>query len=635
MSNQDREINIINLKWYEHIRTRPGMYVGVKEGRLETILREVIDNSIDELLNCSYCDRVEINTLGDFAVVSDNGRGIPITLTEEGITQTELGLSRLNSGSKFNKEGETAIGMNGVGAKCTNALSKEFIVASRVTESNFDKSIDAVKSRWKESGDKSDLFYCIVWNQGKKKYEGCKTRTEIVEEMRVETPNFDLPFGFSTHVFFAPDPEFFDDVTIKIPKSNLQNTSFVFKNMHKKDVTIKVNSELVVSNIEPYRYSVDVDIIPKDTEKNPKIRVYATWEYDENLTSSSGGSVNTLVTDTGWHVSCIQWQLFEGLKSKFNIQHNYYKIGMKLFVIVLASEVDYSSQNKTHVTEIPGVSLHCLNDIGEKMQIALSEDLEGVENHIARLDEYAASMEKMSHIEAIKSMVQVTDNEERAKGAVPKEVSDASSSERSKCELYIVEGDSAGGTLKKARNKQYHAILPLKGNPVNAVALGTEQMMSNKELNVINTALGMGVDDYYKLENSRYGKVIICADSDPDGAKIAAALMVGFFGAHMKFLIDAGMLFIGVTPLYKQGDNYYYSGEESKLDPDQYFTRFKGLGEFNSEQLRDLLMTEGTRRLIQVTSEGLDEALELVGKTKPKAELMLDMGVMSNPYRIR
>lgn len=187
--------------------------------------------------------------------------------------------------------------------------------------------------------------------------------------------------------------------------------------------------------------------------------------------------------------------------------------------------------------------------------------------------------------------------------------------------------DSAGGTVVKARNREFHAILKLRGKPKQTTKIDYKAMLQNEEMKDFVSSIGMGIDQMYSLENPRYGMIIIAADADADGAFIAASILATC-GTHMKFLLEAGMVYVALSPLYYQEGRYIYPGEEHLLNRKKGFSRFKGLGEMNPSQLRDTLLDKTKRRLIRVTTDNVEEAIRLMSFSNAKKSLMWDLGIL-------
>lgn len=243
-------------------------------------------------------------------------------------------------------------------------------------------------------------------------------------------------------------------------------------------------------------------------------------------------------------------------------------------------------QTKENLKSIVKVKSSDFSDVVKDIIKIFKSNTDYWDLHVQRLNAYAESMTNISAIDKIKKLVPVASEKgDKSRSLVPKKVSEASAplAERSKCELYICEGNSAAGTLIKARNSRYHAVLPLRGRPKQTTNLDFEQVLDNKEMYDLVATVGMGMNQYYNLDNPRYGKIIIATDADDDGSVIAATL-VGTILTHMTFLIDEGMLFVAESPIYRQNGKYFFpsdidekTGKIPGLDLKKTLTRYKGL----------------------------------------------------------
>lgn len=642
----EEDDEIIKLGFPDFIRIRPGMYIGDLDNP-DVIFREIVDNCTDELLG-SVANKVVIDKINDFYLVADNGRGIPIKLDVSGVTKTELAMANAHAGNKFAKT-KAAIGMNGVGAACTNALSDEFIVLSKITAANWESSIEKVAQKVIQNGTHEGLFYCIVFNKGIKKYEGCLTLEDIEKEMKFEEGT--LPRGMSTITFFKPDATIFESVKASFPKRNLQNSMIVFDKFYGKKVEYIVYGKPVTLDYSPYKYEVMAEIdlekelktwcgddpirLAEELSKLPNkwAKFYMNFEFSEDLSSRSyTGSVNSLVTNSGFHVNMVNNVISNMLKKQFNITHNHITEGLQLFVVCLCAEPLYNGQTKGNLSAIPGIKASHQHLIEKPVLDLFKKNSKEIDIHIERLNEYAKSVDQIAAIDKVREMVILAgDKGNKSRSFTPKQVFAASSPNRLDCELYIVEGKSAAGTLVSARNPSIHAVLPLRGKPMNSVYSSYEELLENSEMSDLVNTIGAGINLVNDLSNPQYGKIIIAADADPDGASIAA-LILGAIGYHMTFLLDAGMVYIADNPLYFQNGKYIYPGEEHLLDPNKPNTRFKGLGEMNPSQLRDTMLDPNKRRLLLVNKGGFNDAMSILTSSNRRRKLMEDEGVLTNPY---
>lgn len=514
---EDQEIDVEALKWYEHIRLRAGMYVGGLENT-KVIIREVMDNVVDELYGSQKCDTMWVDTRQDNVVIGDNGRGYPITLKvdEYGITKTqvELGSSTLNAGSKF-KTGEkntVGIGMNGVGTKATNALSEIYVILSKITEENFDKSIPEVKEVWDATKDKLNLFYVIEYSRGIKVYEGAGRLSEICTKY-----NTSIPEGYSTIVFFKPDSTIFDDPRPIIATKSLEYVKLVMDKFYNKSISIYIDGEKMTDELNPYQFSF-TSKVKTNTIENPEIGVYISFEYSPDLSKGeSMGSVNGLETPSGLHIKWANTVLNSSLKSFFGITHNHVSNGLKFDVIFVLKSADFKGQVKEVLSTIHGVkTVDPFFQIQKDIFKLYKQNKEYFQLHVDRLNELAKSYENISAINKLKSLVSIASDAKNDKTAsfIPAQVFDASSRNRKDCELFIVEGKSAAGTLVKSRDNTIHAILPLRGKPKNTTSIDFEAVLDNSEMRDLVATVGMGMDVHYQTKSPRYGKIVLAADAD-------------------------------------------------------------------------------------------------------------------------
>jgi DNA gyrase subunit B len=629
------EINIIKIDFPNNIRMRPGMYIGGTDTP-SVLLREAIDNSIDELYGYEKTNVIFIKTTKDsWNIVADNGRGIPILWDKENkMTKTCLAVTSTHTGSKFDKD-DVAIGLNGVGLSATNALSKKFIMLSRVTENNYNKSIKAVEEAW-NTKDRTELFYYIEFSEGNKVSEGCMTEIEILT-----TYGIDFPTGMSTITAFIPDDTIFETTQCVVPKRNLAYVLAILDKIYHRQVTIIVNGKLIQNEFTPYQFEIvkPITAINKRGEKR-NATFYINFECDKVMNVSDfSGSVNSLVCDRGIHVDIAKSAYSEALKAAFNLSYQNLLNGIRLNCIVVATEVDFSSQTKERCTKIEDVNLYEFIKalIPEFKKVFKSNDDYFVD-HVARLNEYISSLTRISTINKIKNAIGTVGGTTRVRSKVPKSVRDASINERDKAELFIVEGKSASGSILNTRNARTQAVLELRGVPMNSINRDLDEILDNEEMKSLIAAIGIGVNEYHDMKLARYGKIIIAADADSDGGRIAS-LILGMIAKRMTFLIDKGMVFVLRSPLYIQRkkddtEEYYYPEDADKLDRSKPYTRLKGLGELNDEQAEVIITNPNTRRLLQITNENMNEALNLLTMTSSRKQLMIDQNIVTDPYNI-
>jgi DNA gyrase/topoisomerase IV subunit B len=329
-------------------------------------------------------------------------------------------------------------------------------------------------------------------------------------------------------------------------------------------------------------------------------------------------------------------QYCEALKDYFTMSHGHLINGLRIMVIVLAGEVDFSSQTKERLTKLCNIGWGDINPLYQAFRKIFKNNQEYFSAHVARLNEYAESLMNISTLELIKQQLGgELGNTKRSKSKVPDNVADALSTNRKECELFIIEGDSAGTQLKAARNNKIHALLKLRGVPLNAINLDINTMLENEEMKSIVLAINCGVEEWHDTSDPRYGKIIIAADADVDGLRIAS-LVSGIIAKKMPFLIREGMVYIVETPIYQQDGKYIYPSDDvdKLLDRRRPFRRFKGLGELSIQDAKYTMLDPETRRLKQLTMEGAIEALEILTSTSARKELIINSGTLIDPYNL-
>lgn len=618
------EINIIQLEFPENIRRRPGMYIGSTENP-SVLLREAIDNSIDELYGYSGTSRIFIKTSDEsnpWNVIADNGRGIPITWDEnKGMTKMQLACTGIHTGSKFDKT-DVAIGLNGVGISASNALSEKFMICSRITSSNHDRSTPEVNSFY-ESNPSTPAFLCIEFNRGVKSREIIITESELSSILGI-------PKGMNTVTAMIPDSEIFDSIECKVPTKNLTYVFAIMNKIYKRTIQIEVNNVSMVDEFVPYRF----EFTKKISSNGRSATYYVNFDIDNMMsTSDFSGSVNGLIVNRGLNIDAVKLAYSNALRSVYGLTFNNVLNGIRINSIVVAAEVDFSSQTKERCTKIESMSLDFMSKelVGEFRRLILSNK-EVFDPHVQRLTEYINSLTKISTINKIKAAIGTLGGS-RVRSKVPKSVRDASINNRKQAELFIVEGKSASGSIINTRDSKTQAVLELRGVPMNAIDKDLDSILDNEEMRSLISAIGVGVNEHYDKNLARYGKIIIAADADADGGKISS-LVLGFIAKKMTFLIEDGMVFVLRSPLYIQGDKYIYSEDVSSLDKSKSFTRVKGLGELSDHQASDIITNKDTRRLLKITMENVNDALNLLTSTSSRKQLMIDQNIISDPYNL-
>ena len=596
------------LEGLEAVRLRPGMYIGSTGSRgLHHLVYEVVDNSIDEAL-AGHANRVDVTIhLDDSITVVDNGRGIPVeNNTKAGIPAVELALTVLHAGGKFDKNSyKVSGGLHGVGVSCVNALSESLKVW--------------VKRDGKE--------HYIDFSRG-------KTITKLRQTR--EIPKKET----GTTVWFKPDAQIFTETIYDygILANRMRELSYLNKGVtivltderedkQKTDTYLAVNGlREMVEFLNSQRKALHTEVIYIDTERDD-VAIELAMQYNDGYADTTFSFVNNINThEGGTHLT--------GFKSALTSVVNKYiersslskkdKDGIKLtgddvreglacVLSVKVKEPQFEGQTKTKLgnPSIEGIVRSVVNE------------------HLAQfLDEHP----KIGNIIIEKAVSAARAREEARKardltrkknaldiGNLPGKLADCSLSEPSLCELYLVEGDSAGGSAKQGRERQNQAILPLRGKIINVEKARIDKVLSNEEIRTIITALGCGIKDDFDLTKTRYHKIIIMTDADVDGAHIRTLLLTFFF-RQMPELIDAGYIYIAQPPLYRvaRGKEEFYAYDEAERETyterlsggdarkNVYIQRYKGLGEMNPEQLWTTTMDPERRTILRV---GLDDAV--------------------------
>lgn len=412
----EEKSNVIKvLNFPEAIRTRPGMYIGDVADPTQLLI-ELIGNIQDEVSECSYCNKAVIDqNWNGYHLIMDNGRGISINMMKSSPekpfqTSVEVALTNIHAGSKFGNTDVARIGMNGVGLKCCNACSEEFIVMSRITEDNYNKSIPDVEKLWNSCGPRSkkDLFYIIAFRKGVKVYESAGKLDNIEKMIFGSKGNSydELPRGFSTIILYKADPEIFESLETKIPIKNLQYFLLLQEKLYKKKVEIMVNKVLINGTFKPFQFEFLKTITPSDTSKNKSVTVYVTFEADPELGQKKElGSVAGLSVEQGVHINYIETCFEDALRNEYKIKHKYTLEGLKICVIVIAADVVFSSQTKERLKSISKVKQSDFNDITKEFQKIFRNNSEYWEAHVGRLNYLAESMKSLTAAEKAQKMI--------------------------------------------------------------------------------------------------------------------------------------------------------------------------------------------------------------------------------------
>jgi DNA gyrase subunit B len=589
--------NIKVLEGLDAVRMRPAMYIGStgKPG-LHHLIWEVVDNSVDEAMG-GHCDTIIVSLNKDgSATITDNGRGIPVDMHPVyKVPALEVVVTKLHAGGKFDK-GSYAVsgGLHGVGISVVAALSKNMRVTVR-------------------SGGK---IYQQEYKIGKPTYA-----VKVIGECAKDE--------HGTEVQFYPDDTIFSTVKFDYSVLETRFREIAFLN---KGLTI-ILKDVAAEKQEKFFYEGGLAEFVKwvNETKEPlhkpvyfikeedKIVTECAVQYNNGYQENIMSFVNTINTiEGGTHVAGFRTALTRaineyGKKNKLfkdeGVTGDDVREGLTAIISVKVPEPQFEGQTKTKLgnTEVKGLV--------EKVAFAsLSEFFE--ENPPIARRIVAKAQEAQKAREAAKKAKDLVRRKNAfSVGGLPGKLADCSRKSSEDTELYLVEGDSAGGSAKMARNKEFQAILPLRGKILNVEKANIAKVFSSEQIANLITASGTGVGEQFNLEKLRYSKIIIMTDADVDGAHIRTLLLT-FFYRFMKPIIEAGNLYIAVSPLYKirkRKDHYVYSDDELKdllkeLGQGSVVQRFKGLGEMNAEQLWETTMNPKTRMLKRVLIEDAVES---------------------------
>ncbi|MFS4417219.1 DNA topoisomerase (ATP-hydrolyzing) subunit B [Maribacter sp. 2307ULW6-5] len=598
------------LEGMEHVRMRPSMYIGdVGVRGLHHLVYEVVDNSIDEAMG-GHCDTISVTINEDNSITTkDNGRGIPVDIhKKEGVSALQVVMTKIGAGGKFDKDSyKVSGGLHGVGVSCVNALSSHL----RATVYKDGKI-------WEQEYERGKALYPV------------KSIGETTER--------------GTVVTFRPDETIFTQ-TIEYSYETLANRmrelSFLNKGVtisitdkRRKDENGEYVSETFVSTeglkefvrfLDGTRESLIKEVISMETEKNG-IPVEVAMIYNTSYTENLHSYVNNINThEGGTHLSGFRRGLTTTLKKyadasgmldklKFEIQGDDFREGLTAIVSVKVGEPQFEGQTKTKLGNRE-VSSAVSQAVSEMLSIYLEEHPDDAKTIVQKV-----ILAAQARHAATKAREMVQRKTVMSIGGLPGKLSDCSEQDPALCEVFLVEGDSAGGTAKQGRDRNFQAILPLRGKILNVEKAMQHKVFENEEIKNIYTALGVtiGTEEDSKalnLEKLRYHKVVIMCDADVDGSHIET-LILTFFFRYMRELIEGGHVYIATPPLYlvKKGSKKRYAWSDAERDEiaasfngNVSIQRYKGLGEMNAEQLWDTTMNPQFRTLRQINIENATE----------------------------
>ena len=605
--------NIQVLEGLEAVRKRPAMYIGdIGEKGLHHLVYEVVDNSIDEAL-AGYCTHIEVSINEDNSItVKDNGRGIPTDYHEkEGKSALEVVLTVLHAGGKFDKGSyKVSGGLHGVGVSCVNALSTLLVAeihrGGKIYKQTYSKGTPT--SKMEIVGDCEDRGTIITFKPD-------NTIFTLTTEYKYDT----LANRLRELAFLNKGIH----LTLTDKRRKDDAGEYISEHFYSKDGLQEFVKYLDATRGEALTESV----IYIDTEYNG-VPVEVAMQYNNSFSENVHSYVNNINTiEGGTHLTGFRMALTRTLKKyaeesgmlaklKFEINGEDFREGLTAVVSVKVAEPQFEGQTKTKLGNSE-VSAAVSGAVASAMALYLEEHPRDAKAIVQKVILAATARHAAHNARAAVQRKTVLSG-----AGLPGKLADCSSRDRSIAEIFFVEGDSAGGTAKQGRDRNFQAIMPLRGKILNIEKAQEHRMWENEEIKNMFIALGVsiGTEEDSKalnLEKLRYDKIIIMTDADVDGAHIAT-LMLTFFFRKMKELIENGHIYIATPPLYlvKKGNNERYCWTEAERDAiveelgtkGVHIQRYKGLGEMNAQQLWDTTMNPETRILRQVNIENAAEA---------------------------
>ena len=599
------------LEGMEHVRMRPSMYIGdVGVRGLHHLVYEVVDNSIDEAL-AGHCNNISVTINEDNSITTeDDGRGIPVDLhKKEGVSALEVVMTKIGAGGKFDKDSyKVSGGLHGVGVSCVNALS-EHLKATVYRSGQI----------WEQEYERGKTLYPV-----KAVGESDKTGTIVTFKPDPQIFQQTLEYNYDTLASRMRELAYLNKgITIHLidKRSKKEDGSFEGETFHSEEGLTEF-VKFLDGNREPLMQSA----IAFEGEKNGipvEVAMIYNTSYAENLHSY----VNNINThEGGTHLSGFRRGLTHTLKKyadesgmldklKFDIAGDDFREGLTAIVSVKVAEPQFEGQTKTKLGNRE-VSASVSQAVSEMLTDYLEEhpdDAKTIVQKVILAAQARHAAKKAREMVQRKTVMSI--------GGLPGKLSDCSEQDPEKCEVFLVEGDSAGGTAKQGRDRAFQAILPLRGKILNVEKAMTHKVFENEEIKNIFTALGVtiGTEEDSKalnLSKLRYHKIVIMCDADIDGSHIAT-LILTFFFRYMKELIEQGHVYIATPPLYlvKKGSKKQYAWTDKERDTiaesfggSVGIQRYKGLGEMNAEQLWDTTMNPEFRTLRQVNIDNGTEA---------------------------
>ncbi|MBZ4667648.1 MAG: gyrB [Defluviitaleaceae bacterium] len=615
------ESQIQILEGLEAVRKRPGMYIGSTSSRgLHHLVYEIVDNAVDEAL-AGYCDEIEVTIHKDNSItVVDNGRGIPVGIhPQKKIPAVEVVFTVLHAGGKFGGGGyKVSGGLHGVGASVVNALS-EWLKVQIFTEGKI--------------------------------YEQVYERGKVIKPLTIvgETDKR------GTLVHFKPDAQIFEETEYQFDtlRQRLREMAFLTKGLKitlkderegkEKERTFHYEGGIkeFVSHLNKHKTPLYNDIFYCEGVKDD-VEVEIAFQHNDTYVENIFSFVNNInTTEGGTHLSGFKSAITKTIndygrknnllkESESNLSGDDIREGITAVISVKVSEPQFEGQTKTKLgnSEVRGIVEAIFS---EELMYYLEQN-----PSVAKIILQKAIMAARAREAARKARDLTRRKSVLESNSLPGKLADCSEKDPNLCEIFIVEGDSAGGSAKSARTRQTQAILPLRGKILNVEKARLDRILGNEEIRAMITAFGTGIADDFDISKLRYGKIIIMTDADVDGAHIRTLLLT-FIYRYLRQLIEKGHVYIAQPPLYKVEKNkktyYVYNDKELEKLFDEIgrdgitMQRYKGLGEMNPEQLWETTMDPETRILVRVDLEDAAAADEiftaLMGdKVEPRKEFI-------------
>jgi len=591
------------LEGLEPVRRRPGMYIGSTDARgLHHLIVEVVDNSIDEAQN-GHADRIDVTIRADGSVrVSDNGRGIPVSIhPHTGRPAVETVMTVLHAGGKFGDGGGYKVtgGLHGVGVSVVNALSEWCEVEVR-------RNGKVYFQRYRRGVPEADLA--------------------VIGEAD----------STGTTTTFKPDPEIFETLEFNAETimSRLRELAFLNKGVTinfkdertGKETTFKYDGGIISFVEHLNKMKAPIHPVIYIDKQVGTTQVEVALQYNDGYAETVFSFANNINThEGGTHLSGFRSALTRTLndyarknkmikESEEGLTGDDVREGLTAIVSVRLVDPQFEGQTKTKLgnSDVRGAVESVVN---EGLAIYLEEHPSDAKKIVEKAIQAARAREaarKARELTRRKNALEIT--------SLPGKLADCSLTDPSVCELYLVEGDSAGGTAKQGRDRRFQAIMPLRGKILNTERARLDKILSNNEIRAMISALGTGIGDEFDIAKARYGKIIVMTDADSDGAHIRTLLLT-FFYRYMKELVEAGHIYIALPPLYlvRKGkeEHYCYNDEEleqllSRIGRQGVeIQRYKGLGEMDAEQLWETTMNPETRTILRVTIDDVVKADEI------------------------